>query len=57
MPYLEKGYLQVYTSGANRGVVISAGMWYTTGTYATYTIATSGRSLYYLTLNFTSNYY
>ncbi|KAH6717095.1 ribonuclease Trv [Leptodontidium sp. MPI-SDFR-AT-0119] len=41
-PYLGKGFLQAYTSGANKGCLISAGTWYTTGTCATYTAATSG---------------
>ncbi|KAG4438713.1 hypothetical protein IFR05_005793 [Cadophora sp. M221] len=41
-PYLGKGFLQAYTGGANKGCLISAGTWYTTGTCATYTAATSG---------------
>ncbi|KAH7384954.1 ribonuclease T2-like protein [Cadophora sp. MPI-SDFR-AT-0126] len=36
-PYAGKGFLQAYTSGANKGCLISAGTWYTTGTCATYT--------------------
>ncbi|PGH19861.1 hypothetical protein AJ80_03778 [Polytolypa hystricis UAMH7299] len=32
-----KGYLQVTTSGSQRGCLISNGKWYTTGTCATYT--------------------
>ncbi|KAK0102031.1 ribonuclease T2-like [Cadophora gregata f. sp. sojae] len=36
-PYVGKGFLQAYTSGANKGCLISAGTWYTTGTCATYT--------------------
>jgi len=45
-PYLGKGFLQAYTGGANKGCLISAGTWYTTGTCATYTAATSGMSLF-----------
>jgi ribonuclease T2 len=41
-PYLGKGFLQAYTSEANKGCLISAGTWYTTGTCATYTATTSG---------------
>jgi ribonuclease T2 len=41
-PYQGKGFLQAYTSGANKGCLISAGTWYTTGTCATYTAAASG---------------
>lgn len=44
-PYLGKGYLQAYTSGANKGCLISAGTWYTTGTCATYTATTSGECI------------
>ena len=36
-PYVGKGFLQAYTGGANKGCLISAGTWYTTGTCATYT--------------------
>lgn len=43
-PYLGKGFLQAYTSGANKGCLISAGTWYTTGTCATYTATTFGKS-------------
>lgn len=43
-PYQGKGFLQAYTSGANKGCLISAGTWYTTGTCATYTAAASGKS-------------
>jgi ribonuclease T2 len=40
--YLGKGYVQAYTGGAQKGCLISAGTWYTTGTCATYTATTSG---------------
>ncbi|KAH8588132.1 ribonuclease T2-like protein [Bisporella sp. PMI_857] len=40
--YSGKGFLQAYTGGINKGCLISAGTWYTTGTCATYTAATSG---------------
>ena len=41
-PYSGKGFLQAYTGGENKGCLISAGTWYTTGTCATYTAAVSG---------------
>lgn len=41
-PYTGKGFLQAYTGGANKGCLISAGTWYTTGTCAGYTAAASG---------------
>ncbi|KFY97094.1 hypothetical protein V498_02276 [Pseudogymnoascus sp. VKM F-4517 (FW-2822)] len=37
-----KGFLQAYTSGANKGCLIGAGTWYTTGTCAGYTATASG---------------
>ncbi|KAF2500074.1 ribonuclease M [Lophium mytilinum] len=37
-----KGYLNVSTGGTATGCLISAGTWYTSGTCATYTAATSG---------------
>lgn len=43
-PYNGKGFLQAYTSGTQKGCLISAGTWYTTGTCATYTAAASGTS-------------
>jgi ribonuclease T2 len=42
-PYLGKGFLQAYTSDFNKGCLISAGTWYTTGTCATYTATVSGK--------------
>lgn len=44
-PFLGKGFLQATTSGAQKGCLISAGTWYTTGTCATYTAAISGNYL------------
>jgi ribonuclease T2 len=41
-PFSGKGYLNVQVSGANKGCIISAGTWYTSGTCATFTAATSG---------------
>jgi ribonuclease T2 len=41
-PFSGKGYLEVTTGGAAKGCLISTGMWYTSGTCATYTVATSG---------------
>ncbi|KAF2470361.1 ribonuclease T2 [Lindgomyces ingoldianus] len=41
-PFSGKGYLNVQVSGAKKGCIISAGTWYTTGTCATFTSATSG---------------
>ncbi|KAH7312970.1 ribonuclease-like protein T2 [Rhexocercosporidium sp. MPI-PUGE-AT-0058] len=41
-PYIGRGFLQAYTGGANKGCLISAGTWYTTGTCATYMAAASG---------------
>jgi ribonuclease T2 len=37
-----KGYLTVVTSGSQKGCIISAGTWYTTGTCATFTATPSG---------------
>ncbi|KFY41671.1 hypothetical protein V494_02869 [Pseudogymnoascus sp. VKM F-4513 (FW-928)] len=37
-----KGFLQAYTGGANKGCLIGAGTWYTTGTCAGYTATASG---------------
>jgi hypothetical protein len=37
LPYSGRGFLQAYNAGANKGCLISAGTWYTTGTCATYT--------------------
>jgi len=42
LPYAGKGFLQAYTSGTNKGCLISAGTWYTTGTCAGYTATASG---------------
>ncbi|KAF2200541.1 ribonuclease M [Delitschia confertaspora ATCC 74209] len=36
-PFSGKGYLNVVSGGANKGCLISAGTWYTTGTCATFT--------------------
>lgn len=36
------GYLNVVTSGSQKGCIISAGTWYTSGTCATFTAAASG---------------
>lgn len=41
-PFSGKGFLQAYTSGANKGCLIGAGTWYTTGTCAGYTATASG---------------
>ncbi|CAG8972130.1 hypothetical protein HYALB_00008135 [Hymenoscyphus albidus] len=41
-PYTGRGFLQAYTGGTNKGCLISAGTWYTTGTCAGYTAAASG---------------
>ncbi|KAJ4291177.1 Ribonuclease T2 precursor (RNase T2) [Kalmusia sp. IMI 367209] len=41
-PFSGKGYLNVNVSGAQKGCIISAGTWYTSGTCATFTAATSG---------------
>lgn len=41
-PFSGKGYLNVVTGGASKGCIISSGTWYTTGTCATFTAATSG---------------
>ncbi|OWP03586.1 ribonuclease T [Marssonina coronariae] len=38
-PYSGEGFLQAYTGGVNKGCLIAAGTWYTTGTCATYTAA------------------
>jgi ribonuclease T2 len=45
IPYQGKGYLQANPSDENKGCLISAGAWYTTGTCATYTAAASGKFL------------
>ncbi|EHL02874.1 putative Ribonuclease T2-like protein [Glarea lozoyensis 74030] len=45
-PYAGKGFLQATTGGAQKGCLISAGTWYTTGTCATYTATASGNSPY-----------
>ncbi|KAK4035307.1 hypothetical protein C8A01DRAFT_38209 [Parachaetomium inaequale] len=37
-----KGYLNVVTSGSQKGCIIGAGTWYTTGTCATFTATPSG---------------
>ncbi|KAK3062933.1 hypothetical protein LTS18_003077 [Coniosporium uncinatum] len=37
-----KGYLSAVTSGSQKGCIISAGTWYTSGTCATFTAASSG---------------
>ncbi|KAK3062586.1 hypothetical protein LTS18_003753, partial [Coniosporium uncinatum] len=37
-----KGYLNAVTSGSQKGCIISAGTWYTSGTCATFTAASSG---------------
>ena len=37
------GYLEAYTSGSNKGCLISAGTWYVGGTCATYKATTSGK--------------
>lgn len=42
LPFQGRGFLQAYTNEANKGCLISAGTWYTTGTCATYTAAASG---------------
>ncbi|OBT69838.1 hypothetical protein VE03_00989 [Pseudogymnoascus sp. 23342-1-I1] len=41
-PFSGKGFLQAYTGGANKGCLIGAGTWYTTGTCAGYTATASG---------------
>lgn len=41
-PFSGKGYLNVQVDGAKKGCIISGGTWYTTGTCATFTAATSG---------------
>ncbi|KFZ09862.1 hypothetical protein V501_05462 [Pseudogymnoascus sp. VKM F-4519 (FW-2642)] len=41
-PFSGKGFLQAYTSGSNKGCLIGAGTWYTTGTCAGYTATESG---------------
>ncbi|KAL9637974.1 MAG: hypothetical protein Q9164_001855 [Protoblastenia rupestris] len=41
-PFSGKGTLQVTTGGRGVGCIISAGTWYTTGTCATFTAASSG---------------
>lgn len=41
-PFSGKGYLNVNVNGGKKGCIISAGTWYTSGTCATFTAATSG---------------
>jgi len=41
-PFSGKGYLNVAVSGSQKGCIISAGTWYTSGTCATFTAAASG---------------
>ncbi|KAF2267628.1 ribonuclease T2 [Lojkania enalia] len=41
-PFNGRGYLNVKLDGTGKGCIISAGTWYTTGTCATFTAATSG---------------
>ncbi|OQO05152.1 hypothetical protein B0A48_08172 [Cryoendolithus antarcticus] len=41
-PFSGKGYLNVVTSGTQKGCLISAGTWYTSGTCATFTATASG---------------
>ncbi|KAF2738288.1 ribonuclease T2 [Polyplosphaeria fusca] len=41
-PFSGKGYLNVEVDGAKKGCIISGGTWYTTGTCATFTAASSG---------------
>lgn len=43
-PFSGKGYLNVNVNGANKGCIISKGTWYTSGTCATFTAASSGDS-------------
>lgn len=40
-PFSGKGYLNVVTNGRKQGCIISEGTWYTTGTCATFTAASS----------------
>ncbi|KAF1950246.1 ribonuclease M [Byssothecium circinans] len=42
VPFSGKGYLNVNTGGSQKGCIISAGTWYTSGTCATFTAAASG---------------
>jgi len=49
VPFVGKGFLQAYTSGLNKGCLISAGTWYTTGTCATYTAASVSEEGFTLT--------
>ena len=41
-----KGYLNVSTGGSQKGCIIGAGTWYTTGTCATFTATASGKSIF-----------
>jgi len=41
-PFTGKGYLNALTSASQRGCIIAAGTWYTSGTCATFTAASSG---------------
>lgn len=41
-PFSGKGYLNVNVSGSKKGCIISGGTWYTTGTCASFTAASSG---------------
>lgn len=42
-PFAGRGFLQAYTSSTNKGCLIGAGTWYTTGTCAGYTSTPSGK--------------
>ncbi|KZF24714.1 ribonuclease T2 [Xylona heveae TC161] len=41
-PFSGKGYVNVVNGGSQNGCLISAGVWYTSGTCATYTASSSG---------------